>query len=336
MCSQKAESDEILIKSARRDVEPLNGTVSTMAKIDELTVGGVTWVDVEAPTKKDIQLLGERFGFSQLELEDCMSKKQLQKIEHHGDHLFVIVHFPWISVENHLVSSTQISIFLGDTYLVTVHQRALGMADEIFTSVKDDADNKANPGFLLYRLLDRLVDDIFPLMEGILKELDDVEEQVFDEKLEVVRELTTLRRNVASLRRTISPLRRIMAGLYDEIQIRTPELAANFRDMNDHIEKAYAVLDEARETVEIFKDADFTVSTERSNKILAILTIMFTLSIPGTMIGTFYGMNILLPGGIETGSWTFLGPYTTFALLMTASLLPALVMLWYFHRLGWV
>lgn len=307
-----------------------------MGKTDELTIDGVTWVNVKAPTRKDIRSLGERFHFSQLELEDCVSKKQLQKIEHHGDHLFAILHFPKSSAESHLVGSTQISIFLGDSYLVTVHDGGCKSLDESFESVKSDAGGAPSPGFLLYRVLDRLVDDIFPLMEEVLKELDEVEEQVFDEKIEVIRELTTLRRNIASLRRTVSPLRRIIGGLYDEVQMRTPEAAANLRDVNDHVEKAFAVLDEARETVEIFKDTDFTVSTERSNKILAILTIMFTLSIPGTLVGTFYGMNILLPGGIETGPWTYLGPYTTFALLLTLSLTPALIMLWYFHRLGWV
>lgn len=301
-----------------------------------MTVDAVTWVNVKAPTKKDIRTLGERFHLSQLELDDCISKKQLQKIEHHEDHLFAILHFPTSSEKSHLVSSTQIAIFLGESYLVTVHEGVSRAIDEVFESARSEAGAKGGAGFLLYRVLDRLVDEIFPLMEVILKELEDVEEQVFDEKIEVVRELTTLRRNIASLRRTVSPLRRIISGLYDEVQMRTPELAANFRDVNDHIEKAFAVLEEARETVEIFKDTDFTVSTERSNKILAVLTIMFTLSIPGTLIGTFYGMNILLPGGTATGPWTFLGPYTTFALLMALSLSPALIMLWYFHRLGWV
>lgn len=307
-----------------------------MGKMDEVTIGGVTWVNVQTPTKRDIRLLGERFNFSPLELEDCVSRRQLQKIEHHGDHLFVILHFPSSSLVNHLVSTAQISFFLGEGYLVTVRQGMLAAVDEVFESVKTETDSKLSSGFLLYRILDRLVDSVFPLMEDILKEIDEIEEEVFDERIEVVRELTTLRRNIASLRRTVSPLRRVIAGLYDEIQMRTPELAANFRDVIDHVEKAFAVLDEAKETVEIFKDTDFTVSTERSNKILAILTIMFTLSIPGTLIGTFYGMNILLPGGIETGPWTFLGPYTTFVLIMCASLLPALIMLWYFHRLGWV
>jgi magnesium transporter len=88
--------------------------------------------------------------------------------------------------------------------------------------------------------------------------------------------------------------------------------------------------------MEIYKDTDFMLSTEKSNKILAILTIIFTLAIPATVIGTFYGMNLNLPGGLETGNWDIVGPYTTLLFVMIASALPACIMLVYFRRLGWI
>ena len=95
-------------------------------------------------------------------------------------------------------------------------------------------------------------------------------------------------------------------------------------------------LDESKETIEIYKDTDFMLSTEKTNKILAILTILFTLSIPITVIGTFYGMNVNLPGGIQTGSWNFFGTYTTLIVVLMTSIVSVLLMLWYFRRLGWV
>jgi magnesium transporter len=307
-----------------------------MSNVDEVIIGGVTWVDVEAPVQNEMTSLGQRFGFSPLELEDCLSRRQLQKIEDHQGHLFVIIHYPRI-LESQVVGSGQISIFLGDNYLVTVHQETLPQISEIFQWAAREAKvGKVTSGFLLHRISDRLVDSMFPLMEAIMRELDDIEDKVFDERIEVVRELTTVRRNIAALRRTVLPLRRITAALCDEIQMRTPKLAESFKDVNDHIEKVSAVLDEAREAVEIYKDTDFIVSTERSNKILAVLTIIFTLSIPGTMIGTFYGMNILLPGGTQTGAWTQLGPYTTLIIILLACLAPTFIMVFHFHRLGWI
>ena len=76
-------------------------------------------------------------------------------------------------------------------------------------------------------------------------------------------------------------------------------------------------------------------SSERSNKILGILTIIFTLSIPITVISSFYGMNIMIPGRIEVPP-TFLGTYTTMILVIIASIVPSLLMYWYFHRVGWM
>ena len=88
--------------------------------------------------------------------------------------------------------------------------------------------------------------------------------------------------------------------------------------------------------MEIYKDTDFMLSTEKSNKILAILTIIFTLAIPATIIGTFYGMNVYLPGGIETGEAAIITDYTPFVMILLASGIPALIMFLYFRRLGWV
>lgn len=81
---------------------------------------------------------------------------------------------------------------------------------------------------------------------------------------------------------------------------------------------------------------DNMLSTEKSNKILAVLTILFTLSIPATVVAAIYGININLPGGIEIGPATFFGPFTSFSLLVIAAILPAVIMIRYFKRQRWI
>ena len=133
------------------------------------------------------------------------------------------------------------------------------------------------------------------------------------------------------------PLRRTVIDLSKDVQRFSKEdMSLYFKDVLDHIEKVYEALEEAKETVEIYKDTDFMLSNEKTNKILAVLTILFTLSIPVTVIATFYGMNVNLPGGIETGSWTQLGPYTTMIFVIVLSSGSALLMVFYFRRLGWL
>jgi CorA-like Mg2+ transporter protein len=94
-------------------------------------------------------------------------------------------------------------------------------------------------------------------------------------------------------------------------------------------------LEEAKETIEIYKDVYFMLGTEKANKILSILTIIFTLSIPVTVISSFYEMNISIPGIIEAPP-TFLGPYTSMIFVIIISLIPSSLMYWYFRRAGWM
>ncbi|MDX1533566.1 MAG: CorA family divalent cation transporter, partial [Nitrosopumilaceae archaeon] len=111
----------------------------------------------------------------------------------------------------------------------------------------------------------------------------------------------------------------------------TEDLTLYFDDVIDHLDKVIDTLEESRETMEIYKDTDFMLSTEKTNKVLGVLTIIFTLAIPATVIGTFYGMNVNLPGGMEDA-----GSYTSFIVIILASIIPAGLMFTYFKRLGWL
>jgi magnesium transporter len=108
-----------------------------------------------------------------------------------------------------------------------------------------------------------------------------------------------------------------------------------FADIRDHVEKIWELSENAKEIVEIYKDTDFTLYQQRMNRALVILTVIFTVFIPATMLGTFYGMNVILPGGLQENPM-FLGPYTTFIVIVAISLVPALLMLLYFKRLEWL
>jgi magnesium transporter len=192
-------------------------------------------------------------------------------------------------------------------------------------------------GYFLYRIVDMLVDYCFPMVNKTLYNLDAIEDGVFDTKVTVSQDVTTLRRDIASQRRIIGLLKGVVADLERKAQRFTEvDLKVYFGDINDHLARLWSNLDECQETIEIYKDTDFLMSQERTNRILAVLTIVFTVAIPATVIGTFYGMNVNLPGGIETGEWTAWGTYTTFIIIILITMLPALIMLWLFRRWKWL
>jgi magnesium transporter len=310
--------------------------------LDTISNNGFLWTDIQKPTNENTSLLAKNYNFHELNVEDCLSKIQIPKVDRYEDHVFIILHVPTTGEkEKTLPTFSQLSIFAGRNYLVTIHHGDLKPLDDIFQLCKQSDEQRQalmgkSPGYLLHSIIDALVDDLLHLLKKIIGNLDDLEESVFSDRKSDVKTISLLRREITSLRRIVVRLRRTMSEVTKDIQKFTEEdLTPYFADVEDHIEKIFEELEESKEIVDIYKDTDFMLSTEKSNKILAILTIIFTLSIPTSTIATFYGMNINLPGSIAH-SWTFLGEYTTMMLILLASIISGLYMLWYFSHLGWI
>src|SRR5215216_278131 len=279
--------------------------------VEQINNNGNLWIDIEKPTRNKIEMLGRKFPFNELNLEDCLSKIQITKIDRYDDHIFIILHFPTSQKEKGIPRFSQLSIFAGMNYLVTVHQGDLRPLIEMFQICKKSHEQRQvlmgrSSGYLLHSIIDVLVDDLLHILMKIIGNLDDIEDAVFDDKVAVAKEITILRREITILRRVVLPLKRIMSEIIsrdvkkfsnaDEEE----DLISYFDDVNDHIFKVLEALDESKETIEIYKDTDFMLSSEKTNKILSFLTILFTLSIPITVLGTFYGMNIAIPGSVNS------------------------------------
>ena len=304
-----------------------------------------SWIDLQNPDRTDIEKLAEKYNFNALNIEDCMTKFELPKLDSYDDHFFVILHFPPLSQKTGMVKNSQLSIFMGNNFLVTVHQGDLEPLVNLVNICKSNMDNHRRdrllgspPGFLLHEIVDILVDDLLHTSRRIIANLDDMEDGVFDETKSVARNIALLRREINKHRRIVAPLKKFVLEIAKDVKgftERSEDLTLYFDDVIDHIDKVIETLEESRETMEIYKDTDFVLSTEKTNKVLAMLTIIFTLAIPATVIGTFYGMNVTLPGGINDGLG-FLGPYTAFVIIILASVIPALLMFAYFKKLGWI
>lgn len=312
-------------------------------KLQTIHYKNIIWTDIKNPTRAAISQLAQKYPFHPLHLEDCISKWQFPKIEQNDEdnYLFLLFRFPhYIASEGRIIIN-QLYFFLGKEYLVTIHEDGTDTISNIFNECKDNSKQKeayfnGSSAHLLNIIIDRLTNELSPLVQVILKEVDEVEDIVFDDKVSGVYKVGQLRRKIISLRRVIGPLRTLLSDLENRIKNFTSSNLSIFFENNIHrVDKTWETLEEAREIVEIYKDADFTISTEKTSRILAVLTIIFTLSIPLTVIGTFYGMNILLPGGIETGNWTFWGKYTTLLVILLVAAAPSLLMFWYFRKRGW-
>ena len=306
---------------------------------------GLVWINIQNPTRDKLDAIGQKYSFHELNIDDCLSKIQIPKIDRYDDHVFVILHFPTGGKDEKVPRVSKLSIFVGSNYLVTVHQGDLKPLVEMFQLCKDEKNIEQrqlimgkSSGYLLHTIIDALVDDLLHILMKVIGNLDDIEDAVFDEKIAIAKEISFLRREITTMRRVVLPLKRIISSLTRNIQRFSEEdLTPYFDDVNDHIDKVVDALEESKEAIEIYKDTDFMLSTEKTNKILAVLTIVFTLSIPATVVSTFYGMNIELPGNTSQTIYLFpFGKYTTLFFIILSSLVLTMVMFFWFRKLGWL
>ncbi len=316
------------------------------SKMETMQGQKFVWINLQNPDRNDVEKLAEKYNFNSLNIEDCMTKFELPKLDSYDDHFFVILHFPPLAQNIVITKNSQLSIFLGKDFLVTVHQGDLKPLVELADICKTNSDEQRknrllgkSSGVLLHEIIDVLVDDLLHTSRKIIANLDELEEMVFDERKPVARNIALLRREINRLRRIVNPLKKFVLEIANNIkrlsEREDEELTLFFDDIIDHIDRVIETLEESRETMEIYKDTDFVLSSEKTNKVLAVLTIIFTLAIPSTVIGTFYGMNVNLPGGIGNDIM-FFGPYTSFLAIILASAIPAILMFVYFKKLGWI
>jgi magnesium transporter len=316
----------------RREPEHFSGSV---------TGPEMTWSNFSGITHARLVTDLADYPFHPLDLEDCTSKLQLPKIDEYKEYLFIILHFPRFLKARRSSIPAQVAMFVGSEYLVTVHGGELKPLNALFEQCGENPEAREKllgrpPVYLVYRIIDRLLDNALIMLNRIMSKMEVIEEKVFNEEEETVRDVTALRHDIASMRRIVFPLRRVIRELELKVaKLPDEELKVYFSDLTDKVEKVWSMLEACKETIEIYKDTDFIISSDRTNKILTVLTIMFTLSIPVSLIGTLYGMNIPLPGGLDH-PLTFLGRYTTLYLLLLASFTPSALMFLFFKRLRWV
>ncbi|HEX7032356.1 MAG TPA: magnesium transporter CorA family protein [Nitrososphaera sp.] len=310
--------------------------------LQEVANNGFRWINVVRPTKVEMNALGQEFHFHELNLDDCLSKIQIPKIDRYEDHVFIILHFPTVG-QDKFPKSAQLAAFIGHNYIVTVHQGELRPLVDLFEQCKQSDKARQefmgrSAGHLFYSMVDILTDELLNIVRKIVGNIEDIEEIVFDEQADAANEISYIRREVTLLRRIVIPLRRTLAEVTtrDIKRFSDQDLTLYFDDVNDHMDKVIETIDESKETIEIYKDTDFMHATGRSNKILAMLTIIFTLSMPVTIMSALYGMNVNLPVLSEEGDQAFLGQYGTFVVIVAGSTAAAGVMLAYFHKVGWI
>jgi magnesium transporter len=299
-----------------------------------VTLGGLTWVNIEHPTEKETEYLAQNYPFHPLDLDDCLSRIQRPKIDEYKDYLFLVFHFPVFSKEARVTTPGQLSVFIGENYLITLHKGELKPLVKLFRECQIDEESRQEhfsegSGYLLYRIIDRLVDYCLPISNKLLENIEDVEERIFSNRgRSQIKEISTLRRDIISFRRIIWPMRAVIGSLEPRIRRFTRmDLVVYFGDTVDHLDKIWDALDEYKEIIEGLNYTHDSLATNRTSEVMKILTIIATIFMPITLVASIWGMNIPLP--FQHSSLSFL-----YVALIMAGIISG--MLYFFHRQHWI
>jgi magnesium transporter len=253
------------------------------------------WVDIQNPDHETIEpLLEERFGFHELAAEDSLSATTHPKYDSFSTYDFFIFRTVDVNVSDHVSETFKIAAFLGSNFLFTVHRQQLGSIDQVAARLPMDKRLLAQgPDFLLYSIVDHMVDAYFPLLEEIEEAVDDLQDRIFqDAHPGHLDELLNLKRDVNVLRRHVLPQRELLNQISrgDATFIQRSHLIY-FRDVYDHMFRISETIDVDRDQMTGTMDAYLSVIANRTNEIMKVLTIFSALILPLTLISGIYGMN---------------------------------------------
>ncbi|MDD4859619.1 MAG: magnesium transporter CorA family protein [Dehalococcoidales bacterium] len=289
--------------------------------------GNLTWIDISPPTERETKYLAEHYNFHQLDLDDCLSKRQLPKVDDkHKDYLFWIFHFPVYDVKKRISVHRQLTAFVGNGFLVTLHSGELWSVKNVFATCERNEEIRGDyfsrgSGYLVYQIVDQAVDHYFPILDKIMGNLDDMEDNVFNEDIEAAHELFMLRRDIIFQSRIVIPMRTVFQDLFKRLgRFVNQPMTAYFSDIIDHMNKICDTLDKAREVIEVYKDTDFLMNNYRLNRVVRVFTLISALLMPVLVISGIYGMNVVLPGGVNSGNYT-----TLFFLLLITMIIVAVI-----------
>jgi magnesium transporter len=253
------------------------------------------WIDIQHPEHDVVEpLLESRFGFHELAAEDALSATTLPKYDSFPAYDFFIFRTVDVNVSEHAAETYKIAAFLGRNFLITVYKQTIRPIDDVHSRLMSDRRMlQRGPDFLLYSIVDGMVDAHFPLLEQIEEAVDDLQDRIFENAEEShLDELLHLKRDINVLRRHSLPQRELLNQISrgDAKFVQQPHLIY-FRDVYDHMYRISETIDVDRDQMTGTMDAYLSVVANRTNEIMKVLTIFSAIMLPLTLIAGIYGMN---------------------------------------------
>jgi len=258
---------------------------------------GTLWVDIDSRERAQHALLEKLFHFHPLAIEDTLNPQSRVKFEEHRDHIFVVaraVRFCDETADPYDIETLNICLFLGPTWLVTVHGEGATAIDRVVERVAVAPDLLGRgAGRVMHAVLDEAVDEFFPILDRLDEFMDGLEQRVFvDFDQNALREIFSMKRLVLQLRRHLAPQRDVLNQLTNRpTDLLAPATQVYFRDVYDHVLRINDAIDTYRELLSSTLDSYLSQVSNRFAQSSKALAVVATVTLPFVIVSGMWGMN---------------------------------------------
>ncbi|MGG3470710.1 magnesium/cobalt transporter CorA [Neobacillus pocheonensis] len=284
------------------------------------------WIDFDQPTEEEVELLRDPLSFHPLAIEDCIHRLQRPKLDYYGDYAFFVTQ----ALNQETLIREEVNFFLSGQYIVTFHHKPSNEINDVWNRIHSATNHKKwDPSHVLYNVIDKMVDNYFPLVYQIEDRLSEIDENSKGRSMEVLLEdLFDIRHHLLSLRHTITPMRDLIYRILNSQRMTDIQgKLVYFSDIHDHLLKLAEMIEANRELTTDIRDSYISLNSHQTNHVMKVLTVITTIFMPMTFIVGLYGMNFRYMPGL---TWKY-GFFTTIAVMI----LVAIGMSMWFKKKGW-
>lgn len=294
----------------------------------------VTWINVDGIHQVEIlEKLGDCYGFHPLVLEDILNTDQRPKMEDYEEYLYLVLKMLYYNENNGGITTEQISFIVGKNFVISFQE---GIEGDVFSQVRERIRSnksrirKMGADYLVYSLVDAIVDNYFSIIEKLGEKIELIEEKLINAPTtQTLHEIHFLKREMIFLRKAVWPLREVISAMErGESGLVTGPTRLYLRDVYDHTIQVIDTIETFRDMVSGMLDIYLSSISNRMNAVMKVLTVIATIFMPLTFIAGVYGMNFKYMPELE---WR--PGYPMVWLVMIA---VAVSMLYFFRKKKWL
>ncbi|MBO9632694.1 MAG: magnesium/cobalt transporter CorA [Chitinophagaceae bacterium] len=318
------------------DYDPVNIQVhhfKTVAVCEKFKHDGkITWINIEGIRKSDVETVCNTYNVHPLLIEDILSINQRPKMDEVEGVLFCLLNMLFYNDQKKTVETEQISIVLGKDFVISFQEDANRDVFDLIRSRLNMANSKIRQrtaDYLLYSMLDLIVDNYFLVMEKIGEQIELIEEEVIRRSnTKSLARINQLRKELIVLKRNLAPVRDLISGIIrSESDLLDDRTTKYFKDVHDHIIQASDLGENYRDVVTGMQDLYINNVNLKLNEVMKVMAIVTCLLAPATVIGGIFGMNFdIIPYAHHRWGFYF---------AVGCMFVIPIWMLWVFKKRGW-